>query len=174
MHRRCPDCGAYLDPEEKCDCKKEKSCAEKNGHSSREATNSRKTRISQNVKIVNNILRELRVTNKIPADELVKEVRKIFPKYDKTLQSKCERTEEYAVELCRKALDALLEKYDTELLDKAKKMRNGYHKLTKQVTCRLDDETYDVLQSIKEREGYETVQAFMTDKIINYIKENSI
>lgn len=35
QHRTCPDCGANLDPEEKCDCGREIDTAENNGKNER-------------------------------------------------------------------------------------------------------------------------------------------
>ena len=36
-------------------------------------------------------LRELRISKQIPAKKMVAVVRQLYPKYDKTMQSKCER-----------------------------------------------------------------------------------
>nr|DAG40395.1 MAG TPA: hypothetical protein [Caudoviricetes sp.] len=45
-----------------------------------------------------NLLRDLRVTKKIPAKEMIDLVREHYPKYDKALQSKCEHGDEYNTE----------------------------------------------------------------------------
>ena len=42
-------------------------------------------------------LRELRVTKQIPAKDMVAVVQTLYPKYDKTVQSKCENGEAYGV-----------------------------------------------------------------------------
>lgn len=40
-------------------------------------------------------LRELRLSKSIPAKDMVAVVQQIYPKYDKTVQSKCENGEVY-------------------------------------------------------------------------------
>lgn len=40
-------------------------------------------------------LRELRISKQIPAKEMVEVVQALYPKYDKTVQSKCENGEAY-------------------------------------------------------------------------------
>lgn len=44
-------------------------------------------------------LRELRLSKQIPAKDMVAVVQAIYPKYDKTVQSKCENGEAYGVSL---------------------------------------------------------------------------
>ena len=44
-------------------------------------------------------LRELRLSKQIPAKDMVAVVQQIYPKYDKTVQSKCENGEVYGCAL---------------------------------------------------------------------------
>ena len=44
-------------------------------------------------------LRELRLSKQIPAKDMVAVVQAIYPKYDKTVQSKCENGDAYGVSL---------------------------------------------------------------------------
>ena len=39
-------------------------------------------------------IRELRISRKLPAKDMVAVVQELYPKYDKTMQSKCERGDE--------------------------------------------------------------------------------
>lgn len=52
-------------------------------------------------------LRELRLSKQIPAKDMVAVVQQIYPKYDKTVQSKCENGEVYGVSLRPDAMAAL-------------------------------------------------------------------
>ena len=52
-------------------------------------------------------LRELRLSKQIPAKDMVAVVQAIYPKYDKTVQSKCENGEAYGVSLRPDAMAAL-------------------------------------------------------------------
>ena len=40
-------------------------------------------------------LRELRISKQIPAKDMVAVVQKLYPKFDKTVQSKCENGDAY-------------------------------------------------------------------------------
>lgn len=51
-------------------------------------------------------LRELRLSKSIPAKDMVAVVQQIYPKYDKTVQSKCENGEVYPQTLGRRQENA--------------------------------------------------------------------
>lgn len=53
-------------------------------------------------------LRELRLSKQIPAKDMVAVVQAIYPKYDKTVQSKCENGDAYGVSLRPDAMAAAL------------------------------------------------------------------
>lgn len=115
-----------------------------------------------------NELRNLRIELGLPAKEIVEIVRTIYPKYDKTMQSKCERGEEYGVVLQPDAMSALRKQLDPlgKTVDKRKKDR---HRLTKRLHCRLDDTTYQVLQRKMETDGYGTSQQLLEALIRDYL-----
>jgi len=101
---------------------------------------------------------------------MVDTVKVLFPKYDKMLQSKCEHGEEYGIDLKSKALDALLEKYAPELLEKERHRRNGCHRLKCQVACRLEDDEYaELIKAVKD-DGFDTMQSWLTFSIRKYLK----
>lgn len=115
-----------------------------------------------------NELRNLRVELGLPAKDIVEIVRAIYPKYDKTMQSKCERGEEYGVILQPDAMSALRKQLDPlgKTVDKRKKDR---HRLTNRIHCRLDDTTYQVLKRKMEADGYATSQELLEDLIRDYL-----
>ena len=75
-------------------------------------------------------LRELRISRQLPAKEMVSVVKEIYPKYDKTMQSKCERGDEYGIRIRQDALEALYAKFDPEKLKKDKKKRDGHRSVS--------------------------------------------
>lgn len=113
-------------------------------------------------------LRELRIGLQLPAKEMVSVVRDIYPKYDKTMQSKCERGNEYGVQIRRDAMDALLTKFAPEKLNVRKKKSDG-HKYTCRISCRLPDEHYLLLQKHVKTDGYSTMQDWLTDQVQKYL-----
>lgn len=107
-------------------------------------------------------LRELRVTKQIPAKDMVAVVQALYPKYDKTVQSKCENGEAYGVTIRPDAMKALYERFAPERLEPPKKTRHGQHRLTCRITCRLEDDDYAALQQLIEASGCATVQEWLT------------
>lgn len=112
-------------------------------------------------------LRELRISKNLPAKEMVEVVRGLYPKYDKTMQSKCERGDEYGIQIRPDAMNALYARYDPERLTKKKK--GDGHKYTCRISCRLSDEDYSLLQKCVKAEGYQTMQDWLTDQVRNYL-----
>ena len=111
-------------------------------------------------------LRELRINRQLPAKEMVEVVRDIYPKYDKTLQSKCERGDEYGIQIKTRAMDALYTRFDPEKLTKKKK--DG-HKYTCRISCRLPDDQYLLLQKYTQVDGYKTMQDWLTSQVKKYL-----
>ena len=107
-------------------------------------------------------LRELRVTKQIPAKDMVAVVQALYPKYDKTVQSKCENGEAYGVTIRPDAMYALYERFAPERLEPPKRTRHGQHRLTCRISCRLENEDYEALQQLIEASGCATVQEWLT------------
>lgn len=60
---------------------------------------------------MDNELRKFRTKHNIPVSDIVETVKEIYPKYDRTLQSKCEHSDEYGVELSRQAMEHLYDRF---------------------------------------------------------------
>ncbi len=160
-YKTCSACGAHLDPGEKCECNG-KGLPRCNGNSPEKDGSSTFSIVSQNSEDVKTEpLRELRISKSIPAKEMVEVVRELFPKYDKMLQSKCERSSEYGVRIRPEAMDALVAKYAPEELEKIKRKRRGGHRLTCRVTCRLEDAEYAEVVKLVREDGFNTIQAWL-------------
>lgn len=107
-------------------------------------------------------LRELRISKQIPAKDMVAVVKEIYPKYDKTVQSKCENGEAYGVSIRPDAMKALYERFAPERLEAPRRTRHGQHRLTCRISCRLENEDYEALQQLIAASGCTTVQDWLT------------
>lgn len=119
-----------------------------------------------------NRLRDLRLRTGAAPQEIVDIVRKNYPKYDKPLQSKCEHTELYAVELTYPALREAYLQISPEAWERYKRRTDG-HKLTCRIYGRLPDEIYRRFLAQIHQDGFSTVQAWLIDQILAYINARS-
>lgn len=111
-------------------------------------------------------LRELRLSRNIPAKEMVDVVRKKYPKYDKTMQSKCERSNEYGVQIKPDAMKALYSEFAPEMLKKG----SSGHRLKCRISCRLEDAEYEALQEHIREDGFDTMQDWLSFMVRQYLK----
>ena len=170
-YKTCSACGAHLDPGEKCECNG-KGLPRGNGNSPEKNGSSTSSIVSQNSEDVKSEpLRKLRISKASPAMEMVDVVRGIFPKYDKTLQSKCERSSEYGVRIRPEAMDALVAKYAPEELEEIKRKRRGGHYLKCRVQCRLEDAEYAEFVKLVREDGFDTIQAWLAFHIRRRLAE---
>lgn len=116
-------------------------------------------------------LRELRLAKQIPAKEMVAVVQQLYPKYDKTVQSKCENGEVYGVSLRPDAMAALYAHFAPELAQTHKAAKKDKHRLTCRISARLETADYEALQRRIEAEGYATTQDWLTAIVRRYIAE---
>lgn len=113
-------------------------------------------------------LRELRVSKQIPAKDMVAVVQELYPKYDKTVQSKCENGDAYGVTIRADALTALYAKFAPELLEARKAPKKEQHRLTCRISGRLENEEYEALQHNMAADGYGTFQDWITAMVHEY------
>lgn len=116
-------------------------------------------------------LRELRLAKQIPAKEMVAVVQELYPKYDKTVQSKCENGEVYGVSLRPDAMAALYARFAPELATARKAPKKDNRHLTCRISARLEDADYAALQRLVATEGYASMQDLLTNIVRRYIKE---
>lgn len=117
-----------------------------------------------------NDLKALRVMSGATAKEMVKVVRDLYPKYDKTLQSKCER-DEYGIQIKPDAFAVLNEAFGEAVQSEKKPTRHGKHRLTSRIYARLTKSDFERLQLQMERDGYATVQDWATAMVKRYLWE---
>lgn len=121
-----------------------------------------------------NDLRELRLRCQIPAKDMVAVVQELYPKYDKTMQSKCERGAEYGVDLRHDAMEALYRRFDPAALEARRQKKNSGHRLTCRISARLEDADYRALQQHIQADGYQTMQDWLTDIVRQYIERSNL
>ena len=114
-------------------------------------------------------LRSLRLSKNLPVRDMVEVVQSIYPKYDKTIQSKCENGDAYGVDIRPDALDALYQHFDPEGLAKPKK--KDAHRLNCRISCRLETEMYNKLVQLVTAAGYLTMQELLTAIVTDYIRK---
>lgn len=114
-------------------------------------------------------LRELRLAKQIPAKDMVAVVQRLYPKYDKTVQSKCENGETYGVSLRPDAMAALYAQFAPELAKPRNAVKRDKHRLTCRISARLETADYEALQQLVAAEGYATMQDWLTATVRAYI-----
>lgn len=150
---------------------KENGLPEPNRNSPKRNTKPRNSSINQDdKKIKGKTLQDLRLSKNLLAIEMVTTVRELYPKYDKFLQSKCERGDEYGIDLRADAMKALLEKYAPEELERERRLRSDRHRLKRRVCCRLEDAEYAELVKRIGEDGFDTMQAWLAFKIRAYLR----
>ena len=115
-------------------------------------------------------LRELRLSKQIPAKDMVAVVQAIYPKYDKTVQSKCENGDAYGVSLRPDAMAALYAHFAPELAEGRKAVKKDAHRLTCRISARLETADYEALQRRMEADGYSTAQELLADLVRRYLR----
>ena len=115
-----------------------------------------------------NRLRDLRLSRSLASQQMVDCVKELYPKYDKPLQSKCESSDVYGVELRRDALEKLYKEFDPDELQKFRRSADR-HKLTCRIYCRLEDDVYKRLLAQIRQDGFKSVQEWVTDQVLAYI-----
>lgn len=116
---------------------------------------------------VNSRLKDYRETVGASPADIVAILKARFVKYDKTLQSKCENTDQYGIEPCKAAFDLL------DIHFKRTK-RATRHRRQKRVMCRLTDDDYAAFKSAIEASSYPTMQAYMERSIKRFIKRRTM
>ncbi len=120
---------------------------------------------------VSDELRALRLGKKLSAKAMADVIQRLYPKFDKTVLSKCEHGSEYGVQIRANAVDALYAEFAPELLEPRKRARDGNRRLTCRVSARLENDVYEALQRHMRTDGYATNQDLLTALVLRYIEE---
>lgn len=115
-------------------------------------------------------LKQLRLAKQIPGKDMVAVVQQLYPKFDKTMLSKCENGSAYGVMLRPDASEALFKAFDAERQIAVLPVKKSRHRLTCRISARLEDAEYAALQQYSAADGYSTMQDWITDIVRAYIK----
>ena len=122
--------------------------------------------IPQPKRKVKNTLRALRLQKELSAEEMVAVVQGQYPKYDKTLQSKCEHSDEYGVTLVPKAMAMLIGEFG-----ELPKTKPDVRTLNNRLYVRLGDWHYEAFRRQMKADGFKTVQGCLSFLISQYIED---
>ena len=114
-------------------------------------------------------LKEFRLKKGILAKDIVAVVQTIYPKYDMTLQSKCEGSDAYGVCLTPKAMKAVYAKFDPDGSARKHLRSADQHRLKDRLHGRITADEAAQLQQKLAADGYDTVQDWLTDVVRGYI-----
>lgn len=115
----------------------------------------------------NNPLRELRLGREIPAADMVATVQALYPRYDKHLQSKAERSHLYGIRLCDDAMAALVKAYAPEQVPEPKQPENRVNPC--RLVCRVSIQDLNRVKTQMQREGFSTVQDWLYSLIKKHL-----
>ena len=174
--RTCEFCGAHLDPNEICDCKKNEDASAATETSSRGEVAGVGTSIAilpEPYRDVNNLLRlkGVRESTGSMAKDVATLLRTIFPKFTRQLLSQAENPEQYGVLIHPAAMELICTTYQIRLdksgpkitVDKPRKKPN--RRLGRKLTLRMTPGDFDVLQKRVQSDGFESVQAWLYTQI---------
>lgn len=116
-------------------------------------------------------LKSLRISRGIPGKDMVAVVQELYPKFDKTVLSKCENGDAYGVTIREDARVRLYERFAPELAEAERGRKKDTHRLTHAVKARLTDEAFERLQRVMEACGYATAQDLITELVAKFILE---
>ena len=112
-----------------------------------------------------NPLQRLRLERGIPVKDMVEVVQALYPKYDKTVQSKVEHGNEYGINLRPDAMRALLNRFapDRRSAARAPRRTKPYR-----VQARLSERVYGQLQQLTAQTGT-TMQDLLERLIVDFL-----
>ena len=113
-------------------------------------------------------LRSLRQSRGILAKDMVAVVRELYPKYDKTIQSKCENGDVYGIQLRPDAMAALLAAFPPEAMEAPHKPKKERRRLTCRIAARLEQAEHEALQQRLKADGV-TMQQWLTSVVREYL-----
>lgn len=144
---------------EKCDCtEKEQSRGIDSAQKKENVVTT--SSISRKYKIVNP-LRKMRIEALASPKDFVDTVKVLYPKFDKTLESKCEHGDVYGVRLMADAERLLADTFGKRKADR--------HKLKYRLSARVTEEEYNEFQAYAEGLGL-TVQVALRNIVGAFLK----
>ena len=184
-YKKCPHCGAHLDPGEQCDCHQEKreDAPDAAGTPSVENGSITDTRVAHRVPDVNDCmrLREIRMNTGAMAKDAALVVRDVFPKFNRQLLAQCEAWGKYGIIIHPEALAVICAAYGVSLPDIPAEMvitaprprKQDNRKLARKLTFRMKDEDYTLMEQRVRESGCQSSQEWLYEVVLRALQEGS-
>ena len=184
-YKECLNCGAHLDPGEKCDCQdKAKDVPDAPGTPSTENGSVADTRVAHRVPDVNDCLRlrEIRTNTGAMAKDAALVVRDVFPKFTRQLLAQCEAWGKYGIIIHPEALAVICAAYGVSLPDSPSEAvitphsprKQANRKLARKLTFRMKDEDYTLLEQRVRESGCQSSQEWLYDVVLRALREEGV
>ncbi len=179
QYKTCPTCGAHLDHGEVCDCRKKGEDASDAAETPSKSADVYASTLSNSGANVNVCLklREMRQKTGAMAKDAALVVRDVFPKFNRQLLAQCEAWDKYGVVIHPDGLKAICEAYGVPLGGvevvaggETKPRKQPNRKLSRKLTLRMTPSDYDKVQRRIERDGFQSVQAWLYHEIIRLLE----
>jgi len=188
MYRECPECGAHLDPGEICECKKEGAPAGTGTPSKRDGSVT--PILSSTWPDVNDCLqlRDICQSTGAQGKEIALVVRESFPKFNRQLLAQCQAPDKYGIVIHPDGLRLICDTYGitppelpleepcsdlaeprSEIARPVRKKDN--RKLGRKLTFRMTPKDYAKLVVRVDKDGFESVQAWLYDRIMKLLED---
>lgn len=181
--KECPNCGAHLDPGERCDCQDKKEDAPdapgtpSNGDGIATATSLANLRPDVNDCLrLREILRQTGAMGK----EVALVVRDTFPSFNRQLLAQCQAPEKYGIIIHPDGLAVICAAYgirtaaedapSVEVITGPGPRKRPHRKLARKLTFRMKDEDYALLERRVQESGYQSSQAWLYDVVMKALR----
>jgi hypothetical protein len=119
---------------------------------------------------MNDELNILRDAKGIRTREILEALHELYPSFDKAMLTKVNHSDRYGVHLSIEGRNVLIDRLAPDLAEKVRRRRNGCHRLTRRISCRLEDGEYEALQRHIKADGFDTMQGWLTDQVRQYLR----
>lgn len=182
QYKECPNCGAHLDPCERCDCQEKEEDASVAAETPSRIDANASNILSDNPLNVNDSLhlREICERTNAKGKEIALVVREKFPKFNRQLLAQCQASEKYGIVIHPDGLQLICDTYDVSMPQqttaapeetKPKPKRPDKRKLPRKLTFRMTMKDYARLVVQVEKDGFDSVQAWLYDKVMKLLEE---
>lgn len=189
-YRECPYCHAHLDPGERCDCQDKNEDTSAGTEASPKRDESVTPILASTWPSVNDCmqLREICQSTGAQGKEIAMTVRESFPKFNRQLLAQCQAPEKYGILIHPDGLRLICDTYgveqptpaapsnnlsepcsETERLSRKKPNR----KLGRKLTFRMTPKDYAKLIVRVDRDGFDSVQAWLYDRVMKLLEEEA-
>ena len=188
-YQECPICGAHLDHGEKCDCQGKKEDAPAGTEASSKRDGSVTPILTSTRPDVNDCMKLRQICQSAGAQgkEIALVVREQFPKFNRQLLAQCQSPEKYGIVIHPDGLRTICETYGIapamemepcsdhskpcNLFERSAGRKTDNRRLGRKLTFRMTPKDYAKLIVRVDRDGFESVQAWLYDRVMKLLDE---